>query len=528
MSEHLDKSAKPEFRLFNLGVWNLYFILKVYFYFNGNLNFHLIENIAFFLLILVPLSSPTLLLLRKLSLPFIAAFLLYYDSWLPPIKHLFSQAQNLSGFDSEYIIELIGRLLTVELLSLFVIAILVYNMIKHHVRLSVISALLIGGVFYHQATLSLDITGQAFNQPAGAQGKIFSSITEQLDNFYQTESTRVVDYSNTELKAPFDILLLNICSLSWGDLRFTGLDNHPLLKRFDVLFSQFNSATSYSGPAAIRLLRASCGQSPHEALYQETNNQCYLADNLKKLGFTTQMAMNHDGKFDSFENYIRKEGKWNSNKIDVNYSPVSQRSFDGSPIYSDKAIFNLLLKSEYSPPKATYYNSVSLHDGNKIVGNRADLNSLENYRPRVVKMLNDLNYLFDSIEQSKRKVMVILVPEHGAGIEGDKLQISGMREFPAVDITNIPVGIKFFGLERESAATIEIDQPSSYLALSSLIQSVIAADIYGNDQAVDLLPLVGALPSTEYVSENESSMVGKYKNNYYLKIDQEDWMLYQQ
>ncbi|MCR3986170.1 cellulose biosynthesis protein BcsG [Aeromonas caviae] len=33
--------------------------------------------------------------------------------------------------------------------------------------------------------------------------------------------------------------------------------DHPLWKHFDIVFKNFNSATSYSGPAAVRLLRAS-------------------------------------------------------------------------------------------------------------------------------------------------------------------------------------------------------------------------------------------------------------------------------
>ena len=46
-----------------------------------------------------------------------------------------------------------------------------------------------------------------------------------------------------------------------------------------------------SGPAAIRLLRASCGQTSHTNLYQPANNDCYLFDNLSKLGFTQQLMM---------------------------------------------------------------------------------------------------------------------------------------------------------------------------------------------------------------------------------------------
>lgn len=528
MTENIEKLETAKFIKFNIGLWNLYFILKIYFYFNDNLNFHVIENIAFFLWLIFPITSKSLVFIRTLSAPFIAAILLYYDSWLPPIKHMFSQTKNLSGFDEQYILELVTRVFTVELLSLFIATFLFYQIIKHYVRLSVISAILIGAVIYVQSATMPAAKDEFVNQQANTQSKSFTSIDEQLTDFYQTEATRLVDYSTTELKAPFDLLIINVCSLSWDDLQITGLDNHPIFQRFDVLFSQFNSATSYSGPAAIRLLRASCGQTKHEVLYQDTNKQCYLADNLKALGFDTQLAMNHDGQFDDFENYVRKNGRWSGSKLMLDRVPVAQHAFDGSPIYSDRAIFDLLLSKEEASPQVTYYNTVSLHDGNKIVNDRSYLNSLENYHPRVATMLNDLTYLFDSIERSGKKIMVVLVPEHGAGIEGDKLQIPGMREFPAVDITKIPVGVKFFGLDRTRTTTIQVNQPSSYLALSSMIQKVIASNLYGKGEAVDLMPITQDLPSTQAFSENQSSIVGKYQNDYYLKIDQEDWMLYQQ
>jgi hypothetical protein len=58
--------------------------------------------------------------------------------------------------------------------------------------------------------------------------------------------------------------VINICSLSWADVDAAGLMSHPLWSHFDIQFKDFNSATSYSGPAAIRLLRASCGQTSHK------------------------------------------------------------------------------------------------------------------------------------------------------------------------------------------------------------------------------------------------------------------------
>ena len=45
-------------------------------------------------------------------------------------------------------------------------------------------------------------------------------------------------------------------------------ENHEVLKQFNIRFENFNSATSYSGPAALRLLKSVCGQPSHEDLYE--------------------------------------------------------------------------------------------------------------------------------------------------------------------------------------------------------------------------------------------------------------------
>ncbi|XPE39575.1 cellulose biosynthesis protein BcsG [Shigella flexneri] len=37
------------------------------------------------------------------------------------------------------------------------------------------------------------------------------------------------------------------------------------------------------------MARASCGQTSHTNLYQPANNDCYLFDNLSKLGFTQHL-----------------------------------------------------------------------------------------------------------------------------------------------------------------------------------------------------------------------------------------------
>ncbi|MDR8345411.1 cellulose biosynthesis protein BcsG, partial [Acinetobacter baumannii] len=109
--------------------------------------------------------------------------------------------------------------------------------------------------------------------------------------------------------------------------------DHPLWKHFDIVFKNFNSATSYSGPAAVRLLRASCGQLSHTNLYQPSGADCYLFENLAKLGFNQQLMLGHNGLFGDFLKELRSLGGMQSPLMDQTGLPVSLQAFDGSPVY---------------------------------------------------------------------------------------------------------------------------------------------------------------------------------------------------
>ncbi len=62
--------------------------------------------------------------------------------------------------------------------------------------------------------------------------------------------------------------------------------------------------------------------------------------------------------------------------------------------------------------------------------------------------------------------MVVVVPEHGGALKGDRMQVSGLRDIPSPSITDVPVGVKFFGMKApHQGAPIVIDQPSSFLAI---------------------------------------------------------------
>lgn len=99
--------------------------------------------------------------------------------------------------------------------------------------------------------------------PAQTAPPTTANLNAWLNNFYNAEAKRKSTFPSS-LPAdaqPFELLVINICSLSWVMvIEAAGLMSHPLWSHFDIEFKNFNSATSYSGPAAIpftaRQLRA--------------------------------------------------------------------------------------------------------------------------------------------------------------------------------------------------------------------------------------------------------------------------------
>ena len=102
-------------------------------------------------------------------------------------------------------------------------------------------------------------------------------------------------------------------------------------------------------------------------------------------------------------------------------------------------------------------------------------------------LIDDLNGFIKQLELSGRRVVVVIVPEHGAALHGDRMQIAGMREIPSPSITRVPVGIKLVGMGRNpNAAPLHITEPSSFLALSEIISRLYSAPPQADGEGPEL------------------------------------------
>ncbi|HDS1151240.1 TPA: cellulose biosynthesis protein BcsG [Pluralibacter gergoviae] len=529
-----------------LSGWNFYFMVKFALLWTGYLNFHPLLNLIFLAFLLFPLPGPRLHAWRNLIaiIPGIALF--WHDTWLPGPQSIFSEGSQLAGFSADYLLDLVSRFINWQMVGLFFVLLVAWLFIAQWLRVTVFVVAILA--WLNISPLVGNITLVPHDEPAAAvttapgsapaaAGDIpaqtgaptSSGISAWLTRFYNAEAQRQTAFP-TALPAdaqPFDLLVINICSLSWDDIDAAGLMQHPLWSHFDIVFKHFNSATSYSGPAAIRLLRASCGQPSHTALYAPAGKQCYLFDNLAALGFKSQLMLDHNGVFGDFLKELRNDGGMQAPLMDQKGLKVDLQAFDNSPVYDNQAVLDRWLAGEGAASgarTATFFNLLSLHDGNHFPGQ----SKTADYRVRAQKLFDELDSFFSELQKSGRKVMVVIVPEHGAALRGDKMQVSGLRDIPSPSITNVPAAVKFFGMQApHQGPAIEIDAPASYLAISELVARAVDGKMFTAPN-VNWSAYTGGLPQTAPISENANAVVLQYQGKPYVRLNGGDWVPYPQ
>lgn len=506
---------------FSMGIWGYYFIAKLGMSLVGLIGFHAWENLVFAAFILLPASSRILFRAKNILAGLVALALLYYDSWLPPVSRLISQASLLSDFSFAYLLELSGRFISLPVVGSLFAAGFLYWLVSRRVRLGVVviaCMLAYGGNQY----LHLEKDGDKV--------RVDADMNSVVQDFFAKEAQRAVLFVTPQADAvPFDVIFIHVCSLSWDDVRVVGLDSHPLWKRFDMLLTRFNSAASYSGPAALHLLRAKCGQPTHDGMYVPVADKCYLMNSLQRSGFVTNVVLNHDGKFDDFLGQVQSHGRLTAQPMALDGLDIAQYAFDKSPVYDDLSVLGRWLdnrKTSDSARVALYYNSVSMHDGNHIPGTDSTPNTLETYKARLSKFLDETDVFLQKLDESGRRAVVVMVPEHGAAVRGDKRQIAGLREIPTPAISLVPVGIRVVGgnVHREGESLV-IDQPTSYLAISHIVERMLEQSPFNGNSFVPS-DFVVDLPLTPFVSQNETTTVAERDGQYYLSRGATQWEAY--
>lgn len=511
-----------------MNLWNFYFIAKLVLYFGNCIGFHVLANLGLALFLLVPIRLTVLRVLRQaVAVP--AAFaLLYYDSWFPPFENLVAQAPRLLEFSLSYLGELAGRFIVWQVVAAIFGVFLLCFLISKRYRLTPV---VIASMF--APLLPIDTLFAHNSDTAQSKEQIQVSneeLTQALDAFYKREQSRVVSYLPApKSDTPFDIIFLHVCSVSWDDLKAVGEAENPFIKKFNIVFTNFNSATAYSEPSMIRLQHSSCGQEKHDEMYNPAAPQCHTVNALKLVGYETNVALNHAGIAGDFLKVLREIGRVSEAPMNISDIPKWMYSYDEASIYNDYAILSKwwnIRSANQSPRTVLFYNTITLHDGARDTP-KYSKDSLLDYRPRVIRLFSDLDRFFAQIEASGRHAVVVFIPEHGTNLRGDKMQISGMREIPSPSITKVPVGIRLIGLGDNAAVKPHIvSHPSSYLAVSTII-SRMASNSPFNKNPADLKRYVADLPVTDFVAENnKDTLLMGYKGRYFLRTKHTKWTPY--
>lgn len=537
MQTRIENGAGPRFT--GLGVWNVYFIIAFALAAFGYIELNLLGNALLMAWLLLPVGPKWLRILRGTLGVAAAAVLLYSESWLPGVDSILANKGGIAGFSLLYMAEFALDFINVKMVGWGLLVFLGYFLVRRYVRVTFFTIVYFLGAVtmpWVQSILperapvvTADAGGQTNEAAAPAKtGKADAkAVGEWYDAFLAYEHDRRARFPNglSEKDTPFDILLLSICSVSNDDLAVSQLDQHPLFKEFNIRFDSFNAATAYSGPALLRLLNGACGQPSHSELYGERRPECEIMTRLGTLGYSQRLLMDHSGEYDNFLQSMRDKAGVTATLDNAKY-PTRYMGFDDEEIADSLAVLRHWQRTQVKSKAgrtATLINFIALHDGNRLPGR----GRAEPFKPRAQEMFDNIRTFLRELERSGRKTMVVIVPEHGAAVRGDKIQVPRLRDIPTMRISRVPVMVKFVGLKGMPNEPIHVTGNTSYLALTLLIGKTLETDYFSKDGGtVPLEQLVHDLPQTNPVSENGTVQTLEYQGREYFRQNGGEWKPY--
>lgn len=504
-----------------MGMWAFYFFAKGFLYYKGFIRFNLIYNIIFAVILSLPLPEKyeykALVAFRIILNIALCVALLWYDSWLSsPFDAInFLQSQGMPS--KEYIVSFISGFINLEVFVVFGVILAACVLVNRYINMTSIVAIGFIGIF-------------AFSMAGKTSGTSVKNSDQVLDAFFDGESQRMVHFGKSGAGPGFDVVILHICSLSTDDMREVGMANDSFFKQFNFLFPYFNTATSYSGPAVIRLLRASCGQPRHEDIYKEAPKDCFLFDNLAAKGYTDYLAFNHDGIYGNFAEDVKHYGRLLAPPLKQNDLRPALYMFDNSPIYDDYQVLEKWWRQRLQSKSdaALFYNTVTLHDGTHWAGESGwyRRSRRDQYMERLRKLLDNTNRFFNLMASSGRNVVVIFVPEHGMALSGSRIQAMGLRDLPLPSITQVPLGIKLIGPAFNGKPVEQkiISKSVSYFAMAQMIATLLEKNPFQSDEHYKTRQFLDGIPQTDIVSENLGMLIMRDGGKFFLYGKEKKWL----
>ena len=503
-------------------LWNAYFLLKLYLNAKGSIALDVPLNLAF--LAFVALPAPAALarrrgftVLRQGVNAVLAVCLLWHDSYLPPVLRGWAQLEEQGVPSLAYVVSFVIGFFDWRLFAAIGGALMISFALRK--RRAVAAGLTAVGLVGVPNYLAWAAAKQVAAQPARATAAPTDPAAVR-DDFYSRESERVVLFKKPSEPA-FDVVILHVCSMAWSDLKAVKLDQHEFFKGMDYVFTGFNSVSSYSNPAVMRLLRANCGQTTHTDLYNPAPAACLLFESLKGAGYRNYVTMSHDGKYGQYTEDIKKNGMADATYFFPEKMPVQSIFFDDSKMYSDFDMLQRWLKARTADAArraALYFNSVNLHAGSHWVDERKwwTRDASDQYQDFASFLLHGLQKFMTELARSQRNVVVVFVPEHGRALKSTPMQGKDLRDVPLPGITHVPLGIKLMGPgSKRPPQQVVVDKPTSYLALSWLLARFVEKSPFGTGaDAPD--EIAKKLPATDFVSDHSGTTIVQVGGAYYM------------
>ena len=230
--------AEPK-TYFGLGLWNVYFIGKFALAYTGYLRLDLLLNAAFFLFVLIPVKGKWLHRLHAFVALVLGISLLWSESWLPGPQSILANQSGITGFSVNYVVQLAWDFINFRMVGWGFVILLVYYLLRDFVRVTTITALylvfLIVQPFFMapapvrtQPAVVAEATPKTPDEilKQASTGTTTDAVVppEEVETWYKT----FLDYEKERVAqlpagigakdTPFDIILINICTLSNDDL----------------------------------------------------------------------------------------------------------------------------------------------------------------------------------------------------------------------------------------------------------------------------------------------------------------------
>ncbi len=514
-----------------------YFMYKFVMYLLGFIGFAVVSNLILFALFLISFKNRRISFIYKSALIVLSLVILYQDSFLPGLGELSEQLFSGSLSDG---LNLLGDLVNVKYLLMFLVVYFICFIATDYIHgyscigvfFAVILFNVISPYFVQKTTTTLNIPSRQAGSsdiPKQLGEPTPENIDSYLNLFLEREKNRLITFPDAlpDNFEPFDILIVNICSMANDDIIAVKQDKHKVFDEFDVRFEDFNSVSSYSTAATLRLLRANCGQETEDDMYQGPRGECNLLGSLERLGYQRKVFLDHNGVFGDYLKTLGQLAAMPQKIYPFSEADVRYNAFDGAPVYSDESVFRAYLKesSKNQALNLGFMNLISLHDGNRLPGREKS----ESYGPRLKRMLDDLEFLITNLKESGKRTLLVVIPEHGAAIRGDKMQISRLREIPTSKITTVPLMLKFVNMPEENQLQeqLKVKGQYSFLALSEIIRRAVENNVFSKENASGSIEeLCAGLPQQAHIGESMNAFYMTFGDKDYFKLKGDMWAEY--